>query len=70
MHCGEVEASAGEQIFKGESFCRSVRMQWEIYPLNIQVKILSQFFNTPGTEIAPGSHKIREYLQRDPLFHH
>jgi hypothetical protein len=33
-------------------------VQGESPPLNFDVKIFLQFFNTPGTEITPGSYVI------------
>jgi hypothetical protein len=44
-------------------------MQWEVHPVNIDIEIPLQLFNTPGTEIAPWSHVIAEYFQRDRLSH-
>jgi hypothetical protein len=38
-------------------------------PLNFDLKILFQFFNTPGTEIAPGSDVVGENFQLHRLAH-
>ena len=38
-------------------------MQREVHPADIDVEISFQLFNTPGTEVAPGSNEICEYLQ-------
>jgi hypothetical protein len=38
-------------------------------PLDFDLKILLQFFNTPGNEIAPGSYVIRKNLQLFWLLH-
>jgi hypothetical protein len=35
-------------------------MQWEVYPVDLDIEISLQLFNTPGTEIAPGSNVIAE----------
>src|SRR5262245_19903907 len=40
-------------------------MQWEVDPLHVNVEVLFQLFNTPGTEVAPGSDEIREYVKFD-----
>ena len=69
MHGVEVKAAAREQIFQEESLLRCVRVQGEINPLHVDVEILFQLFNTPGTEIAPGSDKIGKDLQCDRFVH-
>jgi hypothetical protein len=38
-------------------------------PLDLDLKILSQFFNTPGNEVAPGSDVIGKDFQSRPGFH-
>ena len=40
-------------------------MQREINIVDADNVILLQFFNTPGTEIAPGSDKIGVDVKRD-----
>ena len=69
MHGVEVKTAAREQIFQEKSLLRSVRVQREINPLHIDVEILFQLFNTPGTEIAPRSDKIGKDLQCDCFAH-
>jgi hypothetical protein len=32
-------------------------------PPDFNLKILPQFFNTPGTEVAPGSDIVRKYFK-------
>jgi hypothetical protein len=44
-------------------------MQWEVHPVDMDIEMSLQLFNTPGTEIAPWSNVIAEYLQRDRLSH-
>ena len=44
-------------------------MQREIGPLYFNVVVLLQPFNTPGTEIAPGSNEIGEDFQDDRFLH-
>jgi len=36
-------------------------------PLDLNVEVLFQLFNTPGTEIAPRSYEIGEDLQQNGL---
>ena len=69
VHSIKVETAPCEQILQEKSFLRRVRMQWEINPLHIDFKISFQLFNTPGTEIAPGSDKICKDLQCDRFAH-
>ncbi len=45
-------------------------MQREVNPLNLYIEILSQLFNTPGTEIAPRSNEVGEYFQYDRFSRH
>jgi hypothetical protein len=44
-------------------------MQGEVHPLDLDLEIPLQFFNTPGTEITPRSNVIGKDLQRDRLGH-
>jgi hypothetical protein len=44
-------------------------MQWEVHPVDMDIEIPLQLFNTPGTEIAPWSNVIAEYFKRDRLSH-
>jgi len=60
MHGIQVQAASRKEIFQRLPFCRSLRMEREQYPLRLDVIVLLQPFNTPGTEIAPGSDKIGE----------
>jgi hypothetical protein len=60
---------AREEFFKGESFFRCLGMKRKSCPTNFDVIILSQLLNTHGTEIAPRSNIIGEYLQNHRLIH-
>ena len=60
---------AGKEIFKGKAFGRRVRVQWEINPLHVDIEVLLQLFNTPGTEIAPRSNEVGEYFQLNSFSH-
>jgi hypothetical protein len=44
-------------------------MQGKGGPLDVDVKLILQFFNTPGDEIAPGSDVIGENFQFEGIFH-
>ena len=44
-------------------------MQRDIDVVNIDVVIFLQFFNTPGTEIAPGSDEIGIDVEDDGIAH-
>jgi hypothetical protein len=45
-------------------------MQREKHPLNVDIEIPLQPFNTPGTEVAPGSDEVGEYFERESLLCH
>jgi hypothetical protein len=40
-------------------------MERKSRPMDIDIILFLQFFNTPGNEIAPGSDKIRKNLKPD-----
>jgi len=44
-------------------------MQREKYPLDTDVVVPLQPFNTPGTEVAPRSDKVGEHFQSDWFAH-
>jgi len=69
VHRIEVESPAGKKILQWEAFGRSIGMQGEKDPVNIDVVVLLQSFNTPGTEITPGSNVIAEDFQCEWLNH-
>ena len=69
MYRVQIHRSAGKQVLERQSFRRCVRMQWKVDPLHINIEILLQLFNTPGTEITPGSDKIGEDLECRGLAH-
>ena len=70
MHCIEVHTAAREQLLQRTALGWSFRMKGKIDPLNVDLEILSQLFNTPGTEIAPGSDEVGEDLQLDRFICH
>jgi len=55
--------SALEQLGQRQTFFGNFRMERESYPLCYDVELLPQLINTHGTEVAPGSPKVREYFQ-------
>src|SRR5215470_5129748 len=63
MHRLEIVAAPGKEILKGKAFSRCVRVQREVDPLHLDVEVLLQLFNTPGSEIAPRSYEVGEYLE-------
>src|SRR5262245_5189247 len=63
MHCIEIEIASRKQVMQRKPLGRCVRVQREIYPLHIHIEILFQLFNTPGTEIAPGSNEVGKNVQ-------
>jgi hypothetical protein len=60
MHRLQVQAAACKKIFQQKPFGGRIGMQREKYPLYLDIAVLLQPFNTPRTEIAPGSNKIGE----------
>jgi len=44
-------------------------MQGEVNERDLDVEVLREFFNTPGTEITPRSHVVGEDLQNDRFGH-
>ena len=44
-------------------------MQGEVNIVNVNIVIALQFFNTPGTEVAPGSNKIGVDIEGDRISH-
>ena len=44
-------------------------MQWKVHPADADVECLFQSFNTPGTEVAPGSDVVTENFEGDRCVH-
>ena len=70
MHGFEVQASPGEQVLEREAVGWRVGVKREVHPLDVYIEIPLQLFNTPGTEIAPGSDEVGEYFQCDRFTSH
>ena len=65
MHGLEVQATSGEQVLQRAATRGRVGVQRKIDPFHIDVEISLQPFNTPGTEIAPGSNEVGKYFEFD-----
>jgi len=65
VHGLKVEASPGKQILQLAADRWCVGVQREVNPLNVDIEIPLQLFNTPGTEIAPGSNEVGKYFEFD-----
>ena len=63
QHGRDVHITAFEEFLQGLACLRDLRMQGKGHPVDIQIMLLPQFFNTPGNEIAPGSDVVRKDLQ-------
>ena len=70
MHDREVETSSREQVLQQEAFGWRVGVQGEVHPLHVHFEIPLELFNTPGTEIAPGSDEVGEYFECDRFGQH
>jgi len=64
-----IDIAAAEQFRERHAFRGRVWMQREVHPVDTDLEISLQLFNTPGTEIAPWSNVIAEYFKRDRLSH-
>jgi len=63
-HLADVDISPGQKLIKGKALIRYVGVQRKGYPPDFNMKLLFDFFNTPGNEITPGSDIVRKYFQR------
>ena len=66
---GDINITAGKQVFESNPLLRRVRMEGEMRPDNLQIIGGPESLNTSRTEITPGSHIVRENFQRDWLWH-
>jgi hypothetical protein len=62
-HRRDIHRPAGEQRFERLPGRRRFRMQGKGRPLDVERKCRFDPFNTPGTEVAPGSDVVGEDLQ-------
>jgi hypothetical protein len=69
VHGVKVQASAGKQILEQLASSRRLGVEREKYPMHVDVEIPLEPFNTPGTEIAPGSDEVGEHFQFDRFAH-
>ena len=58
----EIDIATAEQVLERHTLCRRVGMQWEVHPVDMNLEIPFQLFNTSRTEIAPWSNVIAEYV--------
>lgn len=65
MHGFKIHSSSREQILQRAAFSRCVGVKREVHPLHVDIEIPLQPFNTPGTDIAPGSDEVGEYFEFD-----
>src|SRR5262249_33539630 len=63
-HLIQLGAAQGKQRCQREHYGRRLPTQREMNPLQLDVEILLEVFNTPGTEITPRSNKIDEDFNR------
>jgi len=70
QHLFNVDRPAGKKLLKGQSIRRCLRMQRKSGPLDIDIKLVLQLFNTPGNEITPGSDIVRKNFQGFGFRHH
>jgi len=68
QHLLDVDRSAGKQLLESPAFFWRLRMQGKSRPLDVNVKRMFQFFNTPGDEIAPGSDVVGKNFQLYGIF--
>ena len=59
----QIDIAAAEQFLERHAFCGGVWMQWEVHPVDMDIEIPLQLFNTPGTEVTPGSDKIGKDIE-------
>ena len=69
VHGVHIDVTPGEQLLDENALRRRIRVQREVHPGHVHVKVSFQLFNTPGTEITPGSDVVRENFQFDSLAH-
>ena len=61
----EIGRIAAKKVLQAQSLFRRFGMQGKGPPLNLDPILVVQLFNTPGTEVAPGSNIIGKNFERD-----
>jgi len=56
-----IDLVAGIDPFQGDALGRDFRMERKGLPIDVDMKISLQLFNTPGNEVAPGSDIVGKY---------
>jgi hypothetical protein len=65
----DIHGLAAKELLKRLAFLRGLRVQGKGDPLDPDSVFLFQSFNTPGTEVAPGSDVVGKDLQNQGFFH-
>jgi len=68
-HGRDVDRLPAEKLFERLSFRRRFRVEGKGDPLDLDPVFLFELFNTPGTEVAPGSDVIGENFHYEGLSH-
>ena len=63
------EVTPREKVAKQQPLGWRLRVKREVHQTDVEIKVTLQFLNTPGTEVAPGSHVICEDFQNDSIVH-
>ncbi len=63
LHLAGIEIQARIELIQGKPLLRGVGVEGKGLPLDFNLEVLTQLFNTPGTEVAPGSDVIRKDLK-------
>lgn len=69
IHGADVPATSGKHVFQRPPFGGRFRMQGKVHPADGDIKCLFQSFNTPGTEVTPGSDVVAEDFEGDGCSH-
>jgi hypothetical protein len=69
VHGFRIDIAPGIEFRQRATFGGCFRMQRKMHQDSVDFERLLELFNTHGTEIAPGSDVVCEYLQFDRLVH-
>jgi hypothetical protein len=68
-HGRDVDGLPAEKLFDRLSYLRRFRVEGKGDPLDLDPVFLFELFNTPGTEVAPGSDVVRKDFHYEGRFH-
>ena len=51
-----IDIAAAEQFLERQTLCGRVGMQWEVHPVDMDIEVSLQLFNTPG---CPDSTRVK-----------